>query len=127
MGALLSLLFSRAGLIAIAGLGLLILLGVQEGRIALARHSERTAIEAQKVAQDGRKVCEASLAGLNAKLASLSAQSTAALASAQKAADAQALRARHFAAQAAAIRTPKGADELARWRDAEADVRSALK
>jgi hypothetical protein len=127
MGALLSLLFSRAGLIAIAGLGLLILFGVQEGRIALARHSERTAIEAQKVAQDGRKTCEASLGSLKAAVALLGQRSAVALAQAQKEAHAAQAQAQHYAQQARTLRAPKPGPELERWQDADAQVRGALK
>jgi hypothetical protein len=43
MSALLSLLFSRAGLVAMGGIALLILFGVQEGRLKLAQHGQASA------------------------------------------------------------------------------------
>jgi lipase chaperone LimK len=127
MPALLSLLFSRAGLVAIGGVALLILFGVQEGRIALARHGQRAAVEAQKVAQDGRKTCETSLGSLKTSVALLGQRSAAALAQAQKEAHAAQAQAQHYAQAAAALKAPKPGPDLQRWQDADVQVRGALK
>jgi hypothetical protein len=108
---------------ALIGLGLMALvIIVQTARLDVARHG-------QKVAHADLMTCRASLDQENASVALAASRSAAARAQALKGVQAAAQMTGHLAKQRAALHdyTPAGPTACARWEDADAHVREALK
>jgi hypothetical protein len=119
MPAFLSLLFSRAGIVALGGLGLLLLFGVQEARLKSAQH-------AQQKAQEAVAACQASVAQQNAAIDLMRQRSAAAMASSTEALKQAEPRARKYTQASDAIHIPATAEpECQRYRDVDADLLKA--
>ena len=117
----LALLTSRAGIVGMIALGLVLLFGIQEGRL---KHAQR----ASQIAQDGWNTCKASIATQNAALAAQSARSMAAVNAATKAVASIAPRAKRYSDAGDRLAGVKvsGVAQCERWQDADEQVKAAL-
>lgn len=119
MGAVIAFLTSKAGIAALLGIGLLLLFGIQEGRLKLAQHGEKDA--RAEVAK-----CSAKLATQNAAIAAQAAKSAAVMASNEKVVKQAAPRVRHYVQMADQIHDAGVGAQCSRWEDVDAEVRGAF-
>ena len=121
MPAVLSLLFSKAGIVGVIALGLVLAFGAEDLGRRAALHGQKHAEADRDAALAALKTCSGRVVAQNAAVAAQAAQSGRAMSAAEKAQAAAAPRASHYADQAKALAAMKlsGATQCERWDDAD--------